>query len=96
MISSDNVPKDFPFYHPIRDKPEGFYNGGSGIVAPDGNWVVEPVTNEERLIVADIDPTAVHAAQYAFDPAGHHSRPDVFHITVDRDRQEATTFADSE
>lgn len=95
LIAADNVPQDFPFCHLIRDKREGFYNGGSGIVAPDGSWVVEPVVNEERLIVADIDPARVHAARYTFDPAGHYSRLDVFTVTVDRRRHEAGTFADA-
>jgi nitrilase len=95
LISGDNVPQDFPFYDLIKDKPQGFYNGGSGIAAPDGSWVVEPVVGEERLVVADIDPESVHAARSAFDPAGHYSRPDVFTVTVDRRRQEAASFADA-
>ena len=47
LISADTVPSDFPFYQLIKDKPEGFYNGGSCIVAPDGNWLVEPRIGEE-------------------------------------------------
>lgn len=34
LISADTVPTDFPFHQLIREKPEGFYNGGSCMVAP--------------------------------------------------------------
>lgn len=86
LISAEDVPTDFPFYELIKNKPEGFYNGGSCIVAPDGSWVVEPQVGEERLIVADIDPSRIAAARHSFDPTGHDARPDVFHISVDRRR----------
>ena len=49
-LRADSVPSDFPFYRLIKDKPEGFYHGGSCIVAPDGSWTVEPRTGEEGLI----------------------------------------------
>lgn len=94
LISADNVPEDFPFFELIRDKPEGLYNGGSCVASPDGSWVVEPVANEERLLVADIDPSLVRAARHTFDPAGHYSRPDVFDVTVNRDRLQAVEFRD--
>ena len=94
LISADTVPSDLPFYQLIKNKPEGFYNGGSCIVAPDGSWLVEPTIGEERLIVADIDPGRVRAARYNFDPTGHYARPDVFGVTVDRRRQDAVVFRD--
>jgi nitrilase len=94
LISAEAVPEEFPFYQLIKGKPEGFYNGGSCIVAPDGTWVVEPTVGEERLIVAEIDPGRVAAARHSFDPTGHYARPDVFSVTVDRRRQEAAAFTD--
>lgn len=92
LISADTVPADFPFYGLIKDKPSGFYSGGSCIVAPDGSWMVEPTVGDEGLIVADLDPARVAAARHTFDPTGHYARPDVFGVTVDRRRQEAVTF----
>jgi nitrilase len=92
LISADSVPQDFPFYQLIKDKPAGFYSGGSCIVAPDGSWVVEPTPDKEGLIVAEVDPARIAAARYSFDPTGHYARPDVFNVTVDRRREEAVTF----
>lgn len=94
LISADTVPEEFPFHHLIRDKPEGFYNGGSCIVAPDGSWLVEPRVGEEALLVAELDPARVAAARHSIDPAGHYARPDVFAVTVDRRRQQAAAYTD--
>lgn len=92
LISAETVPQDFPFYQLIKEKPEGFYNGGSCIVAPDGTWVVEPTVGAEGLIVAEVDPAHIASARFSFDPTGHYARPDVFGVSVDRRRQDAVTF----
>jgi nitrilase len=49
--------------------------------------LVEPVANEETLIVATLDHQYVREERQNFDPAGHYARPDVFNLTVDRRRQ---------
>lgn len=92
LINAANVPEDFVFYSLIRGKPPTFFNGGSSIVGPDGQWLVEPVIDEERLLVAEVGPAAVHAARHTFDSSGHYGRPDVFDVTVDRSRQLAVRF----
>ena len=70
------------------------FDGGSGIVAPDGRWLVGPVVGTEGLVVADIDLREVAHERLAFDPTGHYSRPDVFEVRVDRRRLTASTFED--
>ena len=71
----------------LANCPDTLANGGSCVAGPDGEWVVEPVANEERLIVATINHKTVRAERQNFDPAGHYSRPDVTQLTVNRQRQ---------
>ena len=49
--------------------------------------IVEPVVEEERLIVARLDHSHVRAERQNFDPAGHYARPDVLRLHVNRERQ---------
>ena len=91
LLDADDVPADFPFHDLLTDKPPGFYNGGSCVASPNGTWIVEPTIDEERLVIADIDRTAVLRARQTFDPAGHYARPDVFDVRVDRRRHTAST-----
>jgi nitrilase len=71
-----------------------FANGGSCIAGPDGSWIVEPVVDEERLIVAAIDHQRVREERQNFDPAGHYARPDVLQLTVNRQRQSTISLLD--
>jgi nitrilase len=74
--------------------PDVLADGGSCIAAPDGTWVVPPVTGREELIVAALDRRQVRRERQNFDPAGHYSRPDVTRLVVDRRRQSLVSFED--
>jgi predicted amidohydrolase len=92
-------PQDFPKNTPhlekiLSDSSDFLTDGGSCIAGPDGQWVVEPVVEEERLIVADIDHARVRGERQNFDPSGHYSRPDVFQLIVNRDRQSILTISE--
>lgn len=92
-------PQDIPSGFPLREAAlagDGsyFYNGGSAVAGPDGNWIQEPVAGEERLVVANIDVAAVRGERQNFDAAGHYFRGDVFEVTIDRRRLDPATFAD--
>ena len=71
----------------LANSPDFPANGGSCIAGPDGEWVVEPCIEEERLIVATIDHQCIRAERQNFDPAGHYARPDVTQLTLNRKRQ---------
>jgi len=56
--------------------------GGSGIVGPDGAWIVEPVLEREEVIVAEIEPHRRDEEAMTLDVTGHYARPDLLSLTV--------------
>ena len=42
--------------------------------------------NEETILYANLDLNTVLAERQNFDPAGHYSRNDVFHLEIDKNR----------
>jgi nitrilase len=69
-------------------------NGGSCAAGPDGEWLLEPVTDSESLSIVEIDHTRVLEARHSLDVAGHYSRPDVTRLVVNRKRQSTAEFDD--
>lgn len=84
--------EDFPAETPhldliLANSPAVLANGGSCLAGPDGEWVIEPVVGEERMLVGALDHRRVRAERQNFDPAGHYARPDVTRLIVNRKRQ---------
>jgi len=95
LMRAADIPSNTPHRDAIvEDAPDFFANGGSCIAGPDGQWVVEPVVGEEKLIVATLDHARVREERQNFDPAGHYSRPDVTRLTVNRQRQSTVAFVE--
>lgn len=57
--------------------------GGSCIVGPDGEFIVEPVYKEETILTADVDLNRVVEERLTFDPSGHYARSEVLRLHVD-------------
>ena len=74
--------------------PDVCADGGSCIAAPDGQWLLPPVTHREELLLADLDLDRVRAERQNFDPFGHYSRPDVLELIVRRRRKTGLRIED--
>lgn len=69
-------------------------NGGSCVAAPNGEWLLEPQSDDEMLYVVEIDHQQVLEERHSLDVAGHYSRPDVTRLVVNRKRQATADFLD--
>jgi nitrilase len=95
LLSLADVPAGFPLRDELAALTEPLpFSGGSGVVSPSGEWVVGPIEDEERLVIAEVTGGAVRAERLNSDPTGHYSRPDVLALTVDRRRHEPVVFVD--
>ncbi|SIT72546.1 carbon-nitrogen hydrolase family protein [Edaphobacillus lindanitolerans] len=56
--------------------------GGSCIVDPLGEFIVEPVMGKEEILYAELDLSKITEAKFDFDVVGHYARPDVFKFEV--------------
>lgn len=91
----DEVLADLPASEVLKQTRDDmpWATGGSCLAGPDGEWLIEP-TEQEGLLIADLDPAAIRRARHLFDPSGHYSRPDVLQLQVNRKRQTLAKFDD--
>jgi nitrilase len=68
--------------------------GGSCIVDPLGNVLVEPSFEGETIQFADLDRSIIARGKYDLDVVGHYARPDIFKLTVDTEPKTAVSYSD--
>ncbi len=90
--TKDTYPEEISSRKEFRDLPQELTRGGSCIVDPLGEFIVEPVLGEEKILYADIDLNKIAEAQFDFDVVGHYSRPDIFQLNVNEREQKNTIW----
>ena len=94
-MRTEDFPEDTPHLDIILENaPTTLANGASCIAGPDGKWIVEPVLDQEGLIIQSIDFNRVLEERQNFDAVGHYSRPDITQLTVNRERQSVVNYID--
>jgi nitrilase len=74
-------PADFPL-RKLLDGVDVLGRGGSAVLAPDGTYLAGPLYDEERILVAELDPELLLEERQRFDSAGHYHRPELLRLAV--------------
>ncbi|MEM0983498.1 MAG: carbon-nitrogen hydrolase family protein [Planctomycetota bacterium] len=99
-LTHDDIPANFPARDEIvssareAGKNGLIHNGGSCVAGPDGSWVLEPDTETDGVLFAEIDHARVLEERQNFDPSGHYARPELLRLEVDRRRVRSAVFRD--
>ena len=90
--TKDMYPEEITSRQEFEELPNELTRGGSCIVDPLGNFLVEPVMGEEKILYADIDLNKIAEGHFDFDVVGHYARPDVFQLIVNEEEQKNTIW----
>ncbi|MFJ8235826.1 carbon-nitrogen hydrolase family protein [Ureibacillus sp. NPDC094379] len=66
----------------MKNMPFEITRGGSCIVNPLGEFLVEPVFGKEDILYANLDLDDITRGHFDFDVVGHYDRKDVFQLIV--------------
>jgi nitrilase len=91
-VTKDMYPTDLACYHELESSPYEMSKGGSAIVGPLGEYLVEPVYGREEILIADLDLRLIAYSQFDFDVVGHYARPDVFQLLVNEEKKESVKW----
>jgi nitrilase len=79
-----DVPRELRLTPELDANPESILlYGGSTIFGPDGKYVVEPLCEQEDIIIADLDLDALDRERMTLDVSGHYNRSDLFTFRVE-------------
>jgi nitrilase len=84
-VTKDMYPADLACSDDLQSEPELMSKGGSAVVGPLGQYIVEPVSGREEIIMADLDMNLIAESRLDFDVVGHYARPDVFQLLVNEE-----------
>ncbi|GGA71584.1 carbon-nitrogen hydrolase family protein [Ornithinibacillus halotolerans] len=71
----------------IKKMPHEITRGGSCIVSPLGEFIVEPVFGKEEILYAQLNLDDITRSHFDFDPVGHYNRKDIFQLIVNEKKQ---------
>lgn len=87
ILPASAIPEPLKVSDSLNATPDTLMQrGGSAIIAPDGEYILEPVYDEETILTAELDLKRIPQETMALDVTGHYARPDVFTLHVNRTR----------
>lgn len=86
-VTKQMYPKDLACQSELETSPDIMCNGGSAIVGPLGEYIVEPVYGREDMLIADLDMDMIPGSRFDFDSTSSYARPDIFQLIVNESKQ---------
>lgn len=88
LATVGDLPQELVPTAELAASPQKFLQrGGSAIIAPDGRYLAGPIYEEEAILLAELDLGEIIRESMTLDVTGHYSRPDIFELTVKRQRR---------
>lgn len=76
-----DIPEELNLPTYLRAQPDTLLlKGGSCIIGPDGQYILEPQMEKEEVFVREVDPRKVIEERMTLDVTGHYQRLDVFNF----------------
>lgn len=91
-VTKNMYPDDLACYSDLDSAPDVMSNGGSAVVGPLGDYVIEPVWGKEELLIGELDMSEIAKSRFDFDSVGHYSRPDIFKLEVNKQKISQITW----
>ena len=91
-VTKDMYPNDLACLKELENEPEVMCSGGSAIVGPLGEYIVEPVYGREDILTADLDLRLIPQSRFDFDVVGHYARPDIFQLIITDEKQQSVKW----
>lgn len=92
-LETSDIPTDIPHFDVLFPNKDEWINPGDAVIyKPFGGVQAGPMHQEKGILYSDIDVAAARASRRKFDASGHYARPDVFSLSVNRDKQTPVNF----
>jgi len=93
LMRGSDIPDDFPEKENLYPDADEWVNpGDSVVIAPGGEVVAGPMSQQAGILYHDIDLEKVSMARRTLDVSGHYSRPDIFQLHVNTQPQSPVVF----
>ena len=81
VLRKEDVLKALPELAPFYESVGEWINTGNSMIAdPNGNVLAAPLSKEEGILYAEVDPQTLLGSKWNLDVAGHYARPDAFRL----------------
>lgn len=83
LMRVSDLPAQLRAIPALAEKPDHLLlRGGSAIIGPNGQYIVDPVFEEERIIIAELNFEVIDKERMTLDVTGHYHRADLFELKV--------------